>query len=884
MSDFIAEMKLREEGHSGRVSTHPIAELLICNDVFVEDSLVFLSKAPIQIEGDEPECKSIGLSNSDRDISERTVVLTEWGIDILNFQYKDALAPIKKPRIAFPSSTHTLKSRDMIKPFARTLRYGSILNTIASTNKETIKYCHSKCIEMNNIREERDRKSSLRYPRKKTQQSDALLKPRGLSFRGRGTLDVLMGWDRVAGVVSYGDIADSTVASLQDRDPVSFTEDFSPAEDPVFIAWTPSIPRRPAYKEAAQLILSNELLATKVYTTLPLKKYAESPTLLEITNDVLSVPIITEEPVVKLVIEPVVKLVIEPVKATVEELVMLQFIEPEKDPAIISALPLENLQDLHTPVLLITETIIEKVEIEPIVDIVQQSPQADEAEDSKWLLDEKKKMFGHRWRDSSNEVESGSLRSSVQNSPAKFIAKPVPIQSTSSSRFDRFAPKIIPNEEIMTEGPPIDIVSRNSTNDAVVAPYPQNFGSIIEVPTTKPAPVKKSRLEQLMDNDQPVLINQPSNQILQVIANEPSKQILAVQVVTSAQDEWATVQKVTPPVTFHEKEIVIASPIIVSEGIYVAPPKKVKAELVQVITSPVEFVKKTEHSSTQKLNLDSKMSDNLTNGVNDRRRSVEIDRLGLEPKKKRGIFASIASSLLKSKSSINVMDDGGISLSTVSSRETVAPPPKAEKIQIEMPVYQFQIIEEIKSFERLNSSSPNQAHTMQSIEQLSCAISCGQLMVETENLRLSTQNRPNSVKSEFLPSLPDKLDTPKMKSEAVQLPIVVQPSKSITEVTDSKLPTPAVPKSRKFLNAMDIATIQSRNSADILAVIPALIPDVTPTVAIEKPILKAAVETATLAPAESIASLNTRSVEQRKSVAQQSEAESEIWVIFFINT
>ncbi|KAJ3361010.1 hypothetical protein HDU91_004145, partial [Kappamyces sp. JEL0680] len=167
----------------------------------------------------------------------RVVIFTDCGIDILNPEFQDIVEPIGKPKISSPleKPVHSIHDRDIFRPFPKTYRYGSLLNTLNCADASTVNHVHAKCAEMERLRDQAARKSSLRY-QKKLEQNESTQRARGLSFRGRGQLDIRMGWSKpveFADNAIGGDISDFILQPSY-VEQVSFTSDLSAPDEPKF--------------------------------------------------------------------------------------------------------------------------------------------------------------------------------------------------------------------------------------------------------------------------------------------------------------------------------------------------------------------------------------------------------------------------------------------------------------------------------------------------------------------------------------------------------------------------------------------------------------------------------------------------------------------------
>ena len=121
------------------------------------------------------------------------------------------IIPLAKPRYRSPIDrpVHFHDRNKAPRPkFPETKRYGSWLNKLAVTDTPAIEIAHKRCIEMKKAEKETLKPFIVRYKRV----FDPIEKDgvkRGLSFRGRGRLDIKMGWSTVTQIdpESDGDIS-----------------------------------------------------------------------------------------------------------------------------------------------------------------------------------------------------------------------------------------------------------------------------------------------------------------------------------------------------------------------------------------------------------------------------------------------------------------------------------------------------------------------------------------------------------------------------------------------------------------------------------------------------------------------------------------------------
>ncbi|KAJ3271903.1 hypothetical protein HDV01_006117 [Terramyces sp. JEL0728] len=217
-NDFVSELKLREEGVSGTTSSD-IRPLKYINEPDFLLNLCVYSKSELPKE--EPE--NAGSEDNLADENSRTVILTDWGIDILNFSLKDAIPPINKPKIPSPEErpVHIYGKNEARLGFAVHQRYSTCLNRLAATLPNEIESAYKNCSEMITERDNCTSKNVLKYKRKFVKKEQVT---RGLSYLGRGNLDVRMGWANLSQFDNQnyvGDIAENLVREDLETQPSS---------------------------------------------------------------------------------------------------------------------------------------------------------------------------------------------------------------------------------------------------------------------------------------------------------------------------------------------------------------------------------------------------------------------------------------------------------------------------------------------------------------------------------------------------------------------------------------------------------------------------------------------------------------------------------------
>jgi hypothetical protein len=121
------------------------------------------------------------------------VVLTEIGVDIINTTYVAPLAPLPSANIQNPADrpVYNPSGHKALPPtFDRTERYGSRLNAIASATRDVAEHAHRICDEMEKTAERVANETCLRYERAVDWNKRPKIRRSGMSFRGRGVLEV----------------------------------------------------------------------------------------------------------------------------------------------------------------------------------------------------------------------------------------------------------------------------------------------------------------------------------------------------------------------------------------------------------------------------------------------------------------------------------------------------------------------------------------------------------------------------------------------------------------------------------------------------------------------------------------------------------------------
>ncbi|KAI8916002.1 hypothetical protein EDD86DRAFT_272883 [Gorgonomyces haynaldii] len=188
--DPVEDFLLREEGFSGNRKKEVGTQLRPLRFVHYD-----VLEIEARMERAEQLREEEDAADAEKEGQTRTVVLTDWGIDVLNFHQQDPILPINKPKIRSPQDrpVHIKNTKSQTRPkYKETKRYGSWLNTMAAARPELVESAHQDCQEMNKLSALNIKSHVLTYDKKSEKQEES--RARGLSFRGRGYLDVAMGW------------------------------------------------------------------------------------------------------------------------------------------------------------------------------------------------------------------------------------------------------------------------------------------------------------------------------------------------------------------------------------------------------------------------------------------------------------------------------------------------------------------------------------------------------------------------------------------------------------------------------------------------------------------------------------------------------------------
>jgi hypothetical protein len=231
-NDFIAEMQLREEGYSGSNKPNLIIQQQPIRFESFSDNLAFLSRAPPVDLDKEHEIEvaqsSPIIGETQENVETRTVMITDWGIDILNPKPKNPIVALEKPNIASPleKPVYTKYPRSLQCEFLTNVRYGSWLNHANAGTKQFHDQARKSGIQIEKQKVAVAKKSNLRY-KKVFIALPPTIPIRGLSFRGRGQLDMRMGWANPSEfdeTLLGGDIVDNMHQNEFDI-PISLTDD-----------------------------------------------------------------------------------------------------------------------------------------------------------------------------------------------------------------------------------------------------------------------------------------------------------------------------------------------------------------------------------------------------------------------------------------------------------------------------------------------------------------------------------------------------------------------------------------------------------------------------------------------------------------------------------
>ena len=216
--DPIQDFILREEGFSGasHSQTKPLAQLVSTESDPLEIlDRVHKSDAEYQMQLGGALSKSEG-QLADTQGAARTVVLTENGIEILNYSIANAIKPLQKPRIRSPLDRpvhEALIHRNKRHVYSPTKRFGSAVNSRVSVDNDEADRIHLECMLMSERQKFEFNKSKLVYTSMNVASSNPQLQilHRGCSYRGRGVLDLAMGWVNLADLdeETMGDISSS---------------------------------------------------------------------------------------------------------------------------------------------------------------------------------------------------------------------------------------------------------------------------------------------------------------------------------------------------------------------------------------------------------------------------------------------------------------------------------------------------------------------------------------------------------------------------------------------------------------------------------------------------------------------------------------------------
>ncbi|KAJ3415467.1 hypothetical protein HDV05_004909 [Chytridiales sp. JEL 0842] len=195
----IDELLLRAEGASGRrrrVTDDSLQQLKKSNSYILSKSGNPTPRNMSRSSSPGPQ-KTLKESQSKEALPEqpdgRVVVLTELGVDIISATYVAPLPPLPKANIQSPTDrpVYNPSAHKALPPtFHRTERYGSWKNAIASAPLDVVEKAHETCQAMEDQAKEILEEHCLRYERTVDWSKRPKIKRSGLSFRGRGVLEL----------------------------------------------------------------------------------------------------------------------------------------------------------------------------------------------------------------------------------------------------------------------------------------------------------------------------------------------------------------------------------------------------------------------------------------------------------------------------------------------------------------------------------------------------------------------------------------------------------------------------------------------------------------------------------------------------------------------
>nr|KAJ3419945.1 hypothetical protein HK105_006311 [Polyrhizophydium stewartii] len=236
--DPVRDVLLREEGYSGRPRRQVVQELapLRRANPGIEEHMRsrFHSTEYLREydwDRDVVDVTQDALAKADLEGDTRTVVLTDCAIEIINPHPKTVIRPFAKPKYRSPLDRPVYfpqGHKAVLPKFPSTQRFSTAVNRIATVDVATSRAAHRRCKEMLRGAKDAIQPFILRYDRPFDPVEPTLL-VRGLSFRGRGHLDVRMGWSTVTEITAegVGDIANASAGSGENAGPMYSAAGFS---------------------------------------------------------------------------------------------------------------------------------------------------------------------------------------------------------------------------------------------------------------------------------------------------------------------------------------------------------------------------------------------------------------------------------------------------------------------------------------------------------------------------------------------------------------------------------------------------------------------------------------------------------------------------------
>ncbi|KAK6094477.1 hypothetical protein MT418_005541 [Batrachochytrium dendrobatidis] len=235
-NDPVQDMLLREEGYSGK-SRQEVLQLLkplkpahpgIKETIQSYSSIEYHYQHNLELNADDATGNIMRKAELEGDT--RTVIVTDCSIEIINPHIHAPIRPFNKPKYRSPLDrpVHSESKHKALPPsFQSVVRYGSAVNKLSVTSQQTIHSSRRQCFAMEHAMKESIKPHVLRYNRQfESIESTCIV--RGLSFRGRGHLDVRMGWSTAAEIEAddKGDITATIKESENRSSPLYSAEKF----------------------------------------------------------------------------------------------------------------------------------------------------------------------------------------------------------------------------------------------------------------------------------------------------------------------------------------------------------------------------------------------------------------------------------------------------------------------------------------------------------------------------------------------------------------------------------------------------------------------------------------------------------------------------------